>query len=297
MNKRLHFYRSFFCLILSLLTTALYAQNTDKKEEKRKAEAARVSNNLVYEANEELSGKEFVDAETTYRKAISKNGENATARYNLGNAYYRENSLGEAFLRYKQAGDVAESKVQKHKSFHNLGNVFMKNKEYEKAVEAYKEALRNDPTDDETRYNLALAKQKQEKEGGGGGGDDKNQDQNQDQNKNQDKQEGDKEKDENSDKKDDQQDGKDGEDDKKEGDKPDENKEGEGDQKQDKKDQNKGGDQPKDNKQQQKPRPNQLSPQQIKNLLEAMNNEEKKVQKKLNAKKVKGVPVKNEKDW
>ncbi len=285
----------FVCCLF--ITVSAFSQ----KEEKAKQEAARVSNNLVFEANKEIEGKEFLDAEVTYRKAISKDGENATAKYNLGNAYYKENSLGEAFSRFKQSSDVALSKTQKHKAFHNMGNVFMKNEEYDKAVEAYKESLRNDPTDDETRYNLALAKQKKEQQGGGGDNKDQNQDQKDQDQKDQDKKEGDNEdKDNEGDKKDDKKkDGEDGEDDKKEGDKkPDENKDGEGDKKEDKKDQNKGGDQPKDEKgEPKKPRPNQLSPQQVKNLLEAMSNQEKKVQKKLNEKKVKGVPVKNEKDW
>ncbi|NAS31117.1 tetratricopeptide repeat protein [Flavobacteriaceae bacterium R38] len=285
-----------YILLFCLFVTALAFSQED---EKAKQKAARQSNNLVYEANDKLEGKEFIDAEVSYRKAISKNDENAVAKYNLGNAYYKENSLEEAFTRYKQAGDIALSKAQKHKAFHNIGNIFMKNKEFEKAVEAYKEALRNDPTDDETRYNLALAKQKKEQEGGGG---DNDKDQNQDQKdqKDQDKKDGDKgDKDKEGDQKEDKKDdGKEGENDQKDGEKkPDENNE-EGDKKEDKKDEGKGDKQPKDEKgEPKKPRPNQLSPQQIKNLLEAMNNAEKKVQKKLNAKKVKGVPVKNEKDW
>ncbi|MEL6918793.1 MAG: hypothetical protein AAFO99_13810, partial [Bacteroidota bacterium] len=68
-----------------------------------------------------------------------------------------------------------------------------------------------------------------------------------------------------------------------------------GDKKEEKNKQPQQGDQPKEQKQQ--PRPNQLSPQQVKNLLEAMQNEEKKVQEKIDAKKVKGVKVKKEKDW
>ncbi|NER14339.1 tetratricopeptide repeat protein [Leptobacterium flavescens] len=284
-------------LVLILTTSFAFSQN---KEEKAKQKAAKLANNYVYDANKELANKEFIDAEANYRRAISKNGENATAKYNLGNAYYRENSLGEAFSRFKQAGDVALSKTQKHKAFHNMGNVFMKNKEFGKAVEAYKEALRNDPTDDQTRYNLALAKQKQkEQQDQNKDNKDQNKDQNQDQNKdqNQDKKEGDNEEKDKKDDKKDQDQNKEGEnDDKKDGEKkPDENKDGEGDKKEDKKDKNKGGDQPKDQKG--KPRPNQLSPQQVKNLLEAMNNEEKKVQKKLNAKKLKGKPTKREKDW
>ena len=40
-----------------------------------------------------------------------------------------------------------------------------------------------------------------------------------------------------------------------------------------------------------------MSPQQIKNILEAMQNQEQKVQQKINAKKQKGTPVKTDKDW
>ena len=62
----------------------------------------------------------------------------------------------------------------------------------------------------------------------------------------------------------------------------------------DNKDPNKQGDQKKKKQQQQ---PGKLSPQQVRNLLEAMNNQEKKVQEKINAQKTKGVKVRNEKDW
>ena len=65
--------------------------------------------------------------------------------------------------------------MEKHKAYHNLGNTFMNDKKYQEAVESYKEALRNNPKDDETRYNLALAKDLLEKNPpqGGGGDDDK----------------------------------------------------------------------------------------------------------------------------
>jgi len=171
-----------------------------------------------------------------------------------------------------------------------MGNVFMKRKEYEKAVEAYKEALRNNPTDEETRYNLALAKEMLKKQQ-----DEQKNDDNKDDKENKDK---DKKEDENKDKNEgDDGENKDNKDEKDKGDEGDEekedNKEGDGDEKekQDKK--------PEDQKEgeQKQPRPNQLSKQQIQNLLEAMQNEEKKVQQKIDAKKVQGVKVKNEKDW
>ena len=58
----------------------------------------------------------------------------------------------------------ADNSTSKHQAFHNMGNVFMKQKDYAKAVETYKNALRNNPQDEETRYNYALAKELLEKE-------------------------------------------------------------------------------------------------------------------------------------
>jgi tetratricopeptide (TPR) repeat protein len=270
--------------ILTVLFTIVIASATAQEERnKEQAKALKNSMNLTWEANKELSENSFVEAEADYRKAISKSDENVIAPYNLGTAYYKKESLEEAFGRFKQAGEMASAKPEKHKAFHNMGNVFMKNEEYSKAVEAYKEALRNDPTDEETRYNLALAKalsekeQNQQKDGEDDKKDqqekedqqqqqqDQDQEQKQDQQENQDKDGGDQEKE-------DQQ-------------------EGEG---EEKKEQPKAGDKPEEQKQ---PRPNQLSPQQIKNLLEAMQNEENKVQEKMNEKKVKGPKSKNAKDW
>lgn len=76
----------------------------------------------------------------------------------MANMYYGKEKPAQAASRLKQAAEVAESKEEKHKIFHNLGNSFMEQKKYKEAVEAYKNSLRNNPTDEETRYNLALAK-------------------------------------------------------------------------------------------------------------------------------------------
>ena len=274
-------------LFIGIGTTALFAQE-DEGVEKRNY---RKSIDLTYEANNELKEEDFTQAEATYRKAIARSEKNAAARYNLGNAYYQKNSLGEAFMRYKEAGETAGSKADKHNAYHNMGNVFMKNKEYQKAVEAYKEALRNDPADEETRYNLALAKEMLEKDKQNNQQNQDDQDQNQDNQDNQENQDQQQQQDQQN------QDQQGGEEDQKEN-KGDPNEQG--DQKQDQQQEGEGEQQKKPQEQEgqpQQPRQSQLSPQQIKNILEAMNNEEKKVQEKMNAQKVKGIPVKSEKDW
>ncbi|RVT78224.1 tetratricopeptide repeat protein [Flavobacterium sufflavum] len=226
-------------------------------------------------ANEEYSQSKYSDAEADYRISNSKFPNRSVSPYNLGNAIYKQNQASEAKYAYAKALKNAKSRIQKHKAFHNLGNVFMKEKDYTQAVEAYKNALRNNPTDEETRYNFALAK-KMLKENPPKDNKDKK-DKNKDKNK-------DKDKDKNKDKKD--QDKKDGDKDK---DKKDNKKDGD----QNKKD----GKDKQDPNQQPKPQPGGISKDRLENLLDAVNNEEKKIQDKVNAKKVKGRPVQTEKDW
>ncbi len=283
--------------LLVLVGGIMSAQDEDAAKEAQKA--LKTSTNLTWEANKELTANDFPTAESDYRRAISKSDENTVAPFNLGTAYYNRESYGEAFGRFKQAGEKAAEKPSKHKAYHNMGNVFMKKKEYQQAVDAYKEALRNNPSDDETRYNLALAKKMLEKQ------QNEQNDQNQDNKDNQDQQD---QKDQNQDQNnegdnDKQDEGEQNEDENKdkgdEGDngenKPEENQEGDGDKKKEQEKKPGEGDEPEEPKQQ--PRPNQLSKQQIQNLLEAMQNEEKKVQEKMEARKVRGKKIKNEKDW
>ena len=286
---------------LLIIIGVLCSVTVSAQENNELRKAAEQSDGFVATGNDLLVEKgNFPEAEGEYRKAIAKNPESTTAKYNLANAYYNSEKYDEALQRYNESTKVAASKQAKHKAFHNKGNTFMEQKKYKEAVEAYKNALRNDPTDDETRYNLALAKkmleEEQQKNDQNQDKNDQNKDQNQDQNenkKNQDNKEGENDKD-NKDKEGDKEDeGDKGEDEDKDQ-KGDQDKKEEGEPKDDQKDQGDG-----DKKEQQKPQqiPGQLSPQQIKNLLEAMNNEEKKVQDKINAEKAKGAKVKTDKDW
>jgi tetratricopeptide (TPR) repeat protein len=215
--------------------------------------------------NDSFSEKKYDEAEAEYRISESKNPKKAIASYNLGNAIYKQNQSAEAKYHYAKALKNAKSREEKHRAFHNIGNTFMKNKDYSNAVEAYKNALRNNPADEETRYNYALAKEylknnPPKKDG------DKNKDKNKDKDKDKDK-----------DKKDD---GKDKDKDKKEGDKDKDKK--------DDKNQNDG---------KPKPQPGGIGKQRVENLLDAVNNEEKKIQDKVNKQKIQANPKKAEKDW
>jgi len=217
--------------------------------------------------NDSFEEKKYDDAEAEYRISESKNPKKSIASYNLGNSIYKQNQAAEAKLHYAKALKTAKKREEKHNAFHNIGNTFMKDKDYSNAVEAYKNALRNNPTDEETRYNFALAKKMLKDNPPKKDGD-----------KNKDKKD---KKDENKDKKDDKkEDGKDKDKDKKEGNKDKDNK--------DNKNQNDG----KPN-----PQPGGLAKQRVENLLDAVNNEEKKIQDKVNKQKIQANPKKAEKDW
>lgn len=242
-------------VLLYILITISFAVSAQEKDK------------TLPKANEEYAEKNFVEAEANYRISHSKFPRRTVAPFNLGNAIYKQNQAGEAKFAYAKALENTKSRVQRHKVFHNLGNVFMQEKNYTNAVEAYKNALRNKPTDEETRYNYALAKKML---------------------KDNPPPKDDKNKDKNKDKKDDKKEGeKDKKDDKKDQDK--DNKDNKGNK--DKKDE-KPEDQGKP-----KPKPGGINQQRTENLLDAVNNEEKKIQDKVNAKKVKGKPVQTEKDW
>lgn len=260
--------------------------------------AAKAAKKYMQEAEDALADNDMATAEAYYRKAIAKDPANAEAKYNLGNLYYNKEITGQALDRHRAAATTAEEKPLKHDAFHNQGNAYMKQKKYSEAVEAYKQSLRNNPKDEETRYNLALAKKMLEEEQKQGGGGEKNEKDKQEQDKQkQDKkeqQDGEGEKEQSEDgKPEDKEGGDQKEDENKEGEKKKDNAGQPDDKEQQKNEQPKAGEEPKQPQQ----RPGQLSPQQIKNLLEAMGNEEKKVQEKINAKKAKGMPVQTDKDW
>lgn len=261
-----------------LLGGLLWSTNGHSQDE---AELKSLSDTYVYEGNSHFNNS-FLEAEKNYRMALSEMPSNTKGAYNLGNAYYNAELYDEALARLLEAARKG-TKLEKHRAYHNIGNVLMQNKQCKKAVEAYKNALRNDPKDEESRYNLAIAQECAKEEGGGSNDDKEEKEENQDQQKqNEEKKDSDKEQDEeekNKDKGEEEDRSNKGEDEKKENSQP-----------QDK------GDESSDTKKPES-QAGKLSPQQIKNLLEAMNNEEKKVQEKVNASKKKGIKVKSDKDW
>jgi len=255
-------------ILLLLFPTLLFAQSEAK---------------LIRHGNKDFKSKDFKAAEINYRKSLEKNNKSLKGEFNLGDALYELEDYENAAKVFQDLGKKEIAPEQLAEVFHNLGNTFLETKKYQESIEAYKNALRRNPSDLDTKYNLEYARQKlaeqqeQEKKDQENKDDKKDQDKDQDQEDQKDKDKKDQEK------KDDK---------KKDQDKKDEE--------QDEKDQKKQDDpnQNEDQKNQAKQQPKQISKKDAERMLSALNNEEKKTIKKLKKDKAKAAKaVKTEKDW
>jgi len=231
---------------------------------------------VIRKGNSLFSENKFKESEEKYRNAIDLESKSFEAQFNLGDALYKQKRFKDALDVFKGINVDKKHKDKLSKVFYNIGNSFLSQKKNAEAIEAYKEALRNNPKFEQARYNLEWAKQDQ-----------KNQDKNKQDKKQQDKENKDKK---NQDKKDQKQNKKDQE--KKDKKQKDNNKKQQNKQKQ-KQQKNKGSKDKKSGK-------NKISKANAKRLLEALQNDEKKVQakvKKAKAKALKAKKKKIEKDW
>ena len=99
----------------------------------------------------------FIKAEVDYRKALEINPKSTDAMFNLANALLMQQKGKEAMEQYQSVSKIEKDKDKLAQIYHNMGVILQSGKQYPQCIEAYKEALRNNPKDDETRYNLALA--------------------------------------------------------------------------------------------------------------------------------------------
>lgn len=119
----------------------------------------------------------YQQAEVEYKKSLLSNSENPQALYNMGCAMMMQKKNDEAVKYFQMSCEKETNKMRKSKSYHNIGIICQASKMYDKAIDAYSEALRNNPLDNGTRYNLALC-QKLRKNQKKDNNKDKNQDKN-----------------------------------------------------------------------------------------------------------------------
>ena len=135
------------CLLLGLLlvsTVAALAQN---------------DRTFIRQGNRQYRARKWTAAEVLCRKAIARNANNPQAVYNLGCALMMQQKDSLAMQQFAKSADLqTTNKIRRAKSFHNMGVIMQNHQEFAKAIECYKMALRNNPQDNETRYNLALCK-------------------------------------------------------------------------------------------------------------------------------------------
>jgi tetratricopeptide (TPR) repeat protein len=157
--------KKYIGMVLLLLTAVSVSVSAQKAER-----------DFIRKGNRLFKDSVYVNAEVNYRKALDVNPKSTVSMYNLGNTLTEQNKLEEAMEQYVGATKVEKNKDNLAQIYHNMGVIFQSQKDYAKAVEAYKESLRNNPKDNETRYNLALAQKLLKDQ-------QQNQNQNQDQNK------------------------------------------------------------------------------------------------------------------
>lgn len=154
------------------------------------ASAQKSERDNLRRGNQQYRDSAYVDAEVSYRKALEANPQSTAAHYNLGNSMLFQNKAQEAMSEYEVAAKTETNRSKLAQIHHNAGVVWQSAKEYARAIEFYKEALRNNPKDNETRYNLALCQKllKDQQQDGGGGQDRQQEQQQQDQQNQQDRQ-------------------------------------------------------------------------------------------------------------
>ncbi|HNW76876.1 MAG TPA: tetratricopeptide repeat protein [Bacteroidales bacterium] len=115
-------------------------------------------NSLIRQGNKAYNTGKYEEAEKNYRKALEMNRESFPGQFNLGTAVYQKKNYKESANIYSSLAGKNLDKKTKAKILHNLGNSLLEGKEYEKSIAAYKNALLNDPSDIDTKYNLEYAK-------------------------------------------------------------------------------------------------------------------------------------------
>ena len=229
--------------------------------------AAQTVRSHIREGNHGYDKSKYTDAEVEYKKALEKNPKSKEAQFNLGNSYYKQQRFDEAMREYGNSSGSMKSPEERAEAFYNSGNSLYQSNKYQEAVDAYKQSLRLNPNDEDTRYNLQMARakltqQQQQKQ--------QNKDQKQDQKKDQQKQN--QQQNQQQDQKQDQQQNQ------------------KKDQQQQKQEEAK-----QDQTRQQLQKKNQMPKQEADRILDAMRNNEKDVQKKL--RKREAVHIRVEKDW
>ena len=148
--------------------------------------ALKAERKIFRKGNKVYKKEQYTEAEIAYLKALEVNPKSQVANYNLGNTLFKQKKAQQALEKYQLAYSQEKNPKKKAAITHNAANAYMELNDYSNAVGLYRESLRLNPSDDETRYNLAVAqallrKQQQQQQNKK----DKDKDDNKDKNKDQ----------------------------------------------------------------------------------------------------------------
>lgn len=143
-------------------------------------------NTLIFRGNRSFDKQKYGEATSTFSEAVKKNEKDFGAHYNLGNSLYKIKKYDEAIAEYQKAQKNTNNKDEKAASYYNEGNAHLQNGDGEKAVNAYKNALKYDPDNEAILKNLQIAKKKQKQKDNKQNQQNQQQNQQYNQNKNQD---------------------------------------------------------------------------------------------------------------
>jgi tetratricopeptide (TPR) repeat protein len=221
----------------------------------------------IRQGNKQYKEEVFDESEILYRKALEKEEQSYSGEFNLGDALYKQDKFEDAARSFNKLAENQTDPLKLGELYHNLGNSLLKANQLEASIEAYKQALRNNPADDETRHNLAYALRMQQQQ-------QQQQDQDQDQQEQQQDQDQ-QNQDQNQEQQDQQQ-----------------NQDQQQQQNQDQQQQ-----QQQDQQQQQQQQQPQISREDAQRMLQALQQDEQELQEKLKKQKAQARKVRVLKDW
>jgi tetratricopeptide (TPR) repeat protein len=159
-------YKQFLKNISSIVFLILFPLSATAQTKEIEAQNKK-SRTLIRNGNSSYQNNNFDKAELNYRKALVIDPKSKSANYNLGNTLYSQQKFQESQEYYEKSIDKNDDKLSRARAYHNMGNACFKSNQLEQAILAYENALKLNPSDMETKYNLAMAKKQQKNKGGG----------------------------------------------------------------------------------------------------------------------------------
>ncbi|MBN8876585.1 MAG: tetratricopeptide repeat protein [Sphingobacteriales bacterium] len=112
---------------------------------------------LILKGNDLYKQQQYQQAEQAYAEVLAADPNNATAKFNQANALYKQNKADEAIKLLNDLAFKTNDPSVKAKAYYNKGAILSGQKKLEESIDAYKDALRQDPTDKDARENLQKA--------------------------------------------------------------------------------------------------------------------------------------------